>query len=146
MHKYYLCLTYGKAEHDFDREDFLLKDSKNNKVQIFSEPRPEAKKIHTRGRVLGCNADYSEWELELLTGKSHQLRAHMAYLGYPLVGDPKYAANKTAGKAGKTFGQALVAYRVVFPEVSGDFSYLSRKEFRIEPPVAYQKIRKDCHL
>lgn len=140
LHKFYRCLVHGKCELDGVYEAFLFKDEKTNKVTVYNDSkdipgllRDKAKKIKTGMKPIAYdkNNDCTELEIELFTGKTHQIRAQMEKLGYPLVGDVKYDSGKSKGKTG---GQLLHAYRLVFPEIKGKLAYLSKKEIVCEKP------------
>lgn len=141
LHKFYRCLIHGKCELDGVYEAFLYKDEKNNKVTVYEaldkvsvSLKDKVKPIKTGVKAIKYfnNNDYTELEIELFTGKTHQIRAQMEALGFPLVGDLKYAGGEHKAK---THGQMLHAYRLVFPEMKGKLSYLSRKEIICEKPV-----------
>ncbi|MBP3437413.1 MAG: RluA family pseudouridine synthase [Clostridia bacterium] len=130
--KYYLCVIKGTpSSKEALLEGFLRKDAKTNTVKIFDAPQRDAKKIMTRYRVLKTNGAYSLLEVELLTGRTHQIRAHLAHIGFPLLGDGKYGENKSEKAKGYKF-QALWSYRLGFVEGQEDlFSYLDGKEFSV---------------
>ena len=91
LEKYYLCLLHGKPKKDCDiLHDYLIKNEAQNKVKIFSKQVDGSKEIITKYEILDFNGKYSLAEVELLTGRTHQIRAHMAYIGHPLVGDWLY--------------------------------------------------------
>ena len=92
---------------------YLKKDSKNNTVDIISTPRAGYKEIITKYRVVEKTRDLSLVEVELITGRTHQIRAHFASIGHPLLGDGKYGINRDDKKLGYKF-QALYAYRLKF--------------------------------
>ena len=132
VHKYYQCLVKGSCRLDGIFEAFLYKDDKNNKVSIYdsfdlipAEYKALAKPIKTGVRPLSEENGYTLLEIELFTGKTHQIRAQMEHLGFPLVGDVKYSGNEVLSK---TTGQKLHAYRLVFPEMKDKCTYLSEKE------------------
>ena len=113
--KYYLCAVHGTPRPaSATLGGFLLKDEKTNTVKIYDKAPPRgAKEILTRYRVLETRSDLSLVEIELLTGRTHQIRAHMAHIGHPLLGDGKYGVNR-ADRARGYSHQALCAYRVRF--------------------------------
>ncbi len=140
LHKFYRCLVHGKCELAGVYEAYLFKDEKKNKVTVYNdfkvvptEVKDKVKPIKTGIKPIKYNeiSDCTELEIELFTGKTHQIRAQMEKLGFPLVGDVKYAG--TENKA-KTHGQMLHAYRLVFPEMIGKLFYLSEKEIICEIP------------
>ena len=145
LHKYYRCLVLGKCELNGVYEAFLYKDEKLNKVTVYlnakdckSSYRDKLKSIKTGMKPIKYydDIDCTELEIELFTGKTHQIRAQMEKLGFPLVGDVKYAGGKNTGK---TDGQMLHAYRLVFPVMSDKLEYLSKKEIICERPDLWKR-------
>lgn len=93
--------------------------------------------------VLGS---YTLLQVKLITGRSHQIRAHLASIGHPIIGDFKYGSQKTNHYFKKQYEltyQLLHSYRMVFPELEGELSYLSGKEFIAEVPELFQRIKND---
>ena len=140
LHKFYRCLVHGKCELEGLYEAYLYKDEKNNKVTVYNESdsikgvyKDKLKSIKTGIKPINYyeNGDSTELEIELFTGKTHQIRVQMEKLGYPLVGDIKYAGTEMKTK---TQGQKLHAYRLLFPEMKGELAYLSEKEIICEKP------------
>lgn len=145
LHKYYRCLVHGKCELKGVYEAFLYKDEKLNKVSVYLDAedckgafRDKLKPIKTGIKPVEYYNDINctELEIELFTGKTHQIRAQMEKLGFPLVGDVKYAGDKNTVK---TDGQLLHAYRLVFPKMNGKLSYLSEREIICEKPDLWTK-------
>ena len=135
MGKYYLAAVHGvPAEREATLSGYLKKDEIKKEVTVYkNDPPAGAKKIVTRYRVLDTSPDgrLSLLEVELLTGRTHQIRAHLAFIGHPLVGEGKYADNR-ADRARGFSHQALSAYRLVFPSPQGDsLDYLSEKVFTV---------------
>lgn len=136
LHKYYQCLVDGNCELNGIYEAYLYKDEKNNKVTIFDSIdetpvalKEEVKPIKTGVKPLLYDGRNTLLEIELFTGKTHQIRAQMEHLGFPLTGDVKYSGGN---KLTATKGQKLHAYRLVFPVMKDACSYLSEQEIICE--------------
>ena len=138
--KFYLAAVHGIPKK---REDtltgYLLKDEKLNKVRVYDTNPPRgAKNIITKYKVVAQRGSDALIEVELLTGRTHQIRAHMAHIGHPLIGDGKYGVNKGDRASGYKF-QALYSYKLRF-NFKGDptaLEYLNGKEFSIPKKDIY---------
>lgn len=139
--KLYLCRVHGKLPKKADTlTAYLSKNAKNSLVFVKDEPSPGASKIITRYALISYDAptDTSIVEIQLLTGKTHQIRAHMAHIGHPVVGDGKYGTNAQKKKLGeKNKYQALFAYKLIFSfsTPAGPLDYLKNEFFEI--PVQF---------
>ena len=131
--KFYYCVVHGKMPKRADTlMGFLLKDSDKNQVKIFDKQVRGSKNIITKYKVISEKNDMSLLEIELVTGRTHQIRAHMSYIGHPLLGDGKYGINKDDRAKGYKY-QALYAYRLRFDfdDGSGALGYLKGKEVKL---------------
>ena len=133
LKKLYLCLVQGKLKIKEDTlKGYLVKNTQQNRVYIHTSPVPEGKSILTKYKVLKENKLTSLVEVDLLTGRTHQIRAHFASIGHPLAGDGKYGTNEFNDKIGmKT--QALYSYKLTFEfNDENELSYLNGKEFKVK--------------
>ena len=132
--KRYLCVVRGRPKPPEGRlEGYLFKDAKKNQVYVRDRPEPGAKTAVTRYRLLKSANGLSLVECQLLTGRTHQIRAQMAHAGWPLVGDGKYGSERDNRRMGETEGQALCSYRLRFdfPTDAGVLNYLRGREFTV---------------
>lgn len=115
MEKYYLAIVAGHISKPRRIEGFLKKDGVNNQVTILSEPSNDAKPIITEYRPLKLIGQVTLLEVHLITGRSHQIRAHLASIGHPVIGDTKYGNPRLNREFLKNAGvthQLLHAYRL----------------------------------
>ena len=132
--KYYLCIALGSLQPPVGRiECFLRKDAQSNTVRVYHHPVPEGRSAVTLYKTLRTNGALSLLEVELLTGRTHQIRASFADLGHPLLGDGKYGSGAVNRKYGETH-QALYSYRLRFdfPTDAGMLNYLRGKTFTVK--------------
>ncbi len=133
LKKLYLCLIQGKLKVKEDTlTGYLVKNTEQNRVYIHTSPVPGGKSILTKYKVIKENKLTSLLEVDLLTGRTHQIRAHFAHLGHPLAGDGKYGTNEFNDKIGmKT--QALYSYKLKFEfQDENHLSYLNGQEFKVK--------------
>ena len=132
--KTYLCLVHGvPKKRSAELRGYLRKDSKNNTVEVRDNEFPGAKQIITRYRVLESYGDSALLEVDLITGRTHQIRAHMSHIGHALVGDGKYGVNRDERAKGYKY-QALYAYKLYFKSTDSEsvLSYLEGKTFALD--------------
>ena len=138
IHKFYLCLVRGTPPKKEDTlTSYHIKNEKENIAEVFDVAKKDTKTMITKYKVLESNRKYSLLEVELKTGRFHQIRAHMAHIGCPLVGDGKYAENSKERKLGFKH-QALYSYKLIFDfKEECPLSYLNNKPFEVkEVPFA----------
>ena len=135
IRKYYLCVVHGTLPKSSDTlTGYLKKNNADNLVDVSDKPKEGYKNIITKYRVLSELADRSLVEIDLVTGRTHQIRAHMAHIGHPLLGDGKYGINKDDKAKGYKY-QALYSYRLIFDfgKDEGYLGYLSGKQVSLDP-------------
>ena len=133
VEKYYLAVLCGKPKLNSGiMKDYLIKNNSANKVKIYKKPVPNSKEIITEYKVLKSDGKKTLAEIKLHTGRTHQVRAHMAFIGCPLVGDSKYGRDKKNFINDKY--HSLYAYKVKFNFTSdaGRLNYLNGKEFKAD--------------
>ena len=134
LHKFYLCVLHGTLSKKEDTlEGYLKKDEDKNKVFVYKNMQKDAKKIRTHFKVLDSYDNLSLVEVELLTGRTHQIRAHFASIGHPLLGDGKYGKNSLNKERGYK-KQFLYSYKLVFDfsTDAGILEYLNHREYEVD--------------
>lgn len=125
LQKYYRCIVVGEIHKEYHLKGYLKKDETANQVTVIRNcPKEEKEKflpIETEYRPVQILNGYTELEVHLITGRSHQIRAHLASVGHPIVGDTKYGQKSVNDRFRRELGitsQLLHAYRMVFPDGS----------------------------
>lgn len=136
IEKHYLCVTFGRPQPPVAlMHDYLLKDAQRGIVRITSSPASGAKEVVTGYETLAVSGRLALLEVELVTGRTHQIRAHLAHIGCPILGDSKYG-NNAANRELHFKYQALCAWELRFPAHIEDahFSYLAGRVFHAPKP------------
>ncbi len=139
IRKFYLCAVHGRMPRKADTlTGYLCKDEKNNIVTIRDTEARGYKNIITRYRVLSDNGRDSLLEVELVTGRTHQIRAHLSHIGHPLLGDGKYGINREDREKGYKY-QALYSFKLIFDfkDESGVLGYLRGREVSLDPSCVW---------
>ncbi len=143
--KFYLTMVKGILEGDRTFFGYHLKNERENTVKVLKAPAPGAKRIRTKVHPLAYGKGCTLLEVELLTGKSHQIRAHLKAMGFAVAGDRKYGDPKWNRSLQAEFGlnnQFLFAYRAVLHFPEGPFQYLDQKQWTAPLPKGLEEIRK----
>ncbi|MCI1959253.1 MAG: RluA family pseudouridine synthase [Clostridia bacterium] len=145
IQKFYVTMVKGEIKEPAEFYGYHIKNSDSNQVKILKKDVPGATKIYTKVKPIKVKDNFSLLEVELVTGKSHQIRAHLKSMGYNVIGDRKYGDERTNKKFREKFGlnnQFLYAYRVVWNENEGCLSYLTGREFFDKLPDNLETIRR----
>lgn len=143
LHKYYYCVVKGALKEKRTISGFLLKDEKTNQVKIFKDQIPESQPIVTTYEPVSVFDNYTLLRVTLVTGRTHQIRAHFSSIGYPLVGDGKYGDAGVNEEARRRFGirhQMLHSFQMEFPDLPEPLSYLSGRMFTAPLPEEFKRI------
>lgn len=143
--KYYLCLVQGILDETAEVKGYLYKDARTNRVKISRREIPGGTGIETHYRPVCSGKNMTLLEVHLITGKSHQIRAHLASEGHPVIGDYKYGVRTVNDEFKRKYGlsyQLLHAWRIQFPPSQGVLKDLSGKTFTAQLPELFEKIGK----
>lgn len=143
IRKFYLAVVCGQVREEMVLTDRLLKEEETGRIRMVADEAGQA--AETRVRPIACGAHFSLVEAELITGRTHQIRAHLSKAGHPLLGDQKYG-NRRANETGRRLGissQLLHAYRLKFGETDLPLEKLSGKVIEAKPPKAFERAQKE---
>ena len=143
LRKDYRCIVLGKTKEQDTLKGFLIKNKAANRVTVITEPKENTVPIETRYKRISTMEKTgnicSLLEVRLITGRPHQIRAHLASIGHPILGDRKYG-NKKSLEISKDLHiphQLLCACSITFPKMDGTFDYLSKRKFTISAKIEY---------
>jgi 23S rRNA pseudouridine955/2504/2580 synthase len=143
VEKYYYCIVSGKIDNARHVSGYLVKDEKTNKVTVTKTKTNDSLPIETFYEPLKAQNDFTLLKVKLITGKTHQIRAHLASEGHPLLGDFKYGKRKVNERAKETFGlksQLLHCGELVFPKEMEGCKNLAGRSFQAPVPEQFRKI------
>ena len=144
--KYYITMVRGEFTQEKELFGYHVKDELTNTVKVLKKEAPGAKKIFTKVKPIAVKDNFSLLEIDLITGKSHQIRAHLKSMGYPVIGDRKYGEMRVNTRFKDKYGlnnQFLCAYKIAWHENEGVMAYLNGKEFTAVLPDYIENIKRD---
>lgn len=137
IEKHYLAAVHGEfVKKSKTLAAYIIKDESKNTVKVFDSKMENSKKIITKYTVLDSYGGKSLIDIDLITGRTHQIRAHMAHIGHPLIDDGKY------GKETGRFRQALCSYKLIFKGGFNILSYMSGREYTLIDCEIYNKFKE----
>ncbi|MDE6873180.1 MAG: RluA family pseudouridine synthase [Lachnospiraceae bacterium] len=147
LRKYYTCIVAGKIDRAARMEGYLKKNGQENLVSLLPETVHADigyGKVSLAYEPLSAAEGFTYLKVELITGKTHQIRAQLAAAGHPILGDVKYTdeAGKFLCRKYHTKHQCLHAGQIVFGEYEGRFSYLNGKEFTVKEPGEFLRLKE----
>lgn len=145
IEKFYMALVRGRIK-DGIYEGYIHKNEDANISQVYNVEMPDTKKIAMEVKNIESCGTFSLIDINLLTGRSHQLRAHLSHLGHSIVGDSKYGDKKINNFFINKYGlnyQYLYAYKATFKNCPEDLSYMENKTIAESLPPVFKKIKKD---
>lgn len=149
IEKWYLCLVSGQIDEGGTMDGWIQKDKRTNKVRIrylhegLADEMAGFSQIQTEYVPLWHAKETTLLKVHLITGKSHQIRAHLASIGHPIIGDYKYGNRKINDRYRDAYGlrsQLLHAYELTMPQTKGPLSHLSGRTFKAEVPKLFREI------
>ena len=147
LKKYYLCFVKGKITGCRHISGYLRKDEGTNRVEITKTKKgDDCVPIETEYMPLAYNDEMTLLKVHLITGRTHQIRAHLASSGHPLLGDYKYGNRSWNETYRSTFhieAQMLHAYELILPDMEPPLDNLSGKKFRAQVPAVFERLIKE---
>ena len=146
IHKYYQCVVKGQITEKQMITGYLIKSETSNQVTVHKQEVPGSAPIATEYEPVKWQEGYTLLKVTLITGRTHQIRAHLSSIGHPIVGDYKYGDSKVNEEAKRLYhiqSQLLHSYQVTFPKFPEPLAYLSGRTFYAPLPKTFSKICKD---
>jgi len=146
VEKVYLAVVKGELESGLTLKARMIRDGEMNMTKVLPEASDEGRAMVTKVKPLSTGKGYTLVEAQLLTGRTHQIRAQLAGAGYPVIGDRKYGdeqANRLATQKYGLLAQLLHAYRLTVIKGADSLEYLDGKTFRAKPPARFEEIAED---
>lgn len=146
IHKYYQCVVKGQISDKQVITGYLTKSEATNQVTVHKQEVPGSAPIVTEYEPVKWLEGYTLLKVTLITGRTHQIRAHLSSIGHPIVGDYKYGDSRVNEEAKKLYhiqSQLLHSYQVTFPELPEPLAYLSGRTFYAPLPKTFSKICRD---
>ncbi|NYB75627.1 RluA family pseudouridine synthase [Sedimentibacter hydroxybenzoicus DSM 7310] len=126
IRKFYVAKVHGIIKEDLELRDYLIKNDEKNMVKIVKETTANSKKVVTYAQPLKTENNFTWLEIEIETGRAHQIRAHLSSVGHPVAGDKKY------GRKDSEKHQVLHAYKLILDGYENDLAYLNKMEIKSE--------------
>ena len=143
--KYYNALVTGRIK-DGMYTGYISKNENENISKVYDKEMPNTKKIAMEVKTIQSNGAFSFLEIDLITGRSHQIRTHLSHLGHPIVGDTKYGDRNINSFFDNKFGlnyQFLYAYKLIIKGGEGKLAYLKNKTIAEALPPMFKKVKRD---
>ncbi len=146
VHRYYRTIVEGKLEIDDVLKGYLVKDEELNKVKITKSEKDNSKEVITKFKTIKSNDKFSIIEIELITGRTHQIRAHLSHIGHPVIGNLKYGSKDINSYFKDRYNlnsQLLHSYKIKFDDLDSPLEYLVDREFIAESSNLFKEIEED---
>lgn len=144
--KRYLTIVSGNVKEPLDLKAKMEKDAKKNRVRVLPSDAPEGKLMETKVYPQKSKGGFTLVEVELVTGRTHQIRAHLGQAGFPVIGDGKYGSLRINGQMKKRFGlttQLLHAYKLDFSKEIPQLPGLAGREITAGIPEEFVRIKRE---